>query len=90
MYEGPVQDLIDELGKLPKKAFLNREGAFVKFDGDFKGVGAAEARKDFRLLGIVQEAPEFTLFVKMTGPKELVEKNEAAFDQFCQSVTIKR
>lgn len=80
----------DELGKLPKKAFLNREGAFVKFDGDFKGVGAAEARKDFRLLGIVQEAPEFTLFVKMTGPRALVEKNEAAFDQFCQSVTIKR
>lgn len=80
----------DELAKLPKKTFLNRESAFVKFDGDFKGFGAAEPQKDFRLLGIVQEAPEFTLFVKLTGPKDLVEKNEAAFDQFCQSVTIKR
>lgn len=80
----------DELTKLPKKPFLNRDSTFVKFDGDFKGVGATEARKGYQLLGLVQEAPEFTLFVKMTGPKEVIEKNEAAFDQFCQSISIKR
>ena len=80
----------DELGKLPKKSFLNREAAFVKFDGDFKGVGATEARTGYRLIGLVQEAPEFTLFIKMTGPKDVVEKNEAAFEKFCQSISIKR
>lgn len=80
----------EELANLPKKNFLNRESTFVSFDGDFKAVGAAEATKNFRLVGLVQPAPEFTLFVKMTGPKELIEKNEAAFDQFIQSISVKR
>jgi hypothetical protein len=79
----------EELQKLPTKKFLNRDSTFVTFDGDFKAVGAAEAAKGYRLLGVVQVAPEFTLFVKMTGPKELVEKNLAAFDQFCESISIK-
>jgi hypothetical protein len=80
----------DELAKLPKKPFLNREASYVAFDGDFKRVGATEATKGYRLVGLVQPAPEFTLFVKMTGPKELVEKNAAAFEQFIQSISIKR
>ncbi len=79
----------EELQKLPAKKFLNRDSTFVTFDGDFKAVGAPEAAKGYRLLGVVQVAPEFTLFVKMTGPKETVEKNVAAFDQFCQSISIK-
>lgn len=80
----------EELAQLPKKIFLGRETVFVRFDGDFKGVGAEEAAKSYRLLGLVMPAPEMTLFVKLTGPKDLVAANEAAFDQFCQSVSIKR
>lgn len=81
----------DDLAKLPVKKFLGRDATFVSFEGDFKGMGtAAEAKKGYRLLGLVQAAPEFTLFVKMTGPKELVTANEAAFDQFCQSISVKR
>ncbi|MFZ4767720.1 MAG: hypothetical protein ACOYMN_22465 [Roseimicrobium sp.] len=80
----------EELAKLPTKKFLGRDAAFVAFDGDFKGMGATEALKGYRLLGVVQQAPEFTLFVKMTGPKELVSANEAAFDAFCQSISIRR
>jgi hypothetical protein len=80
----------EELAKLPKKSFLNREATFVNFDGDFKPVGAVEATKGFRLVGLVQAAPEFTLFVKMTGPKDLIAKNEVAFDQFVQSISLKR
>jgi hypothetical protein len=78
----------EELGKLPKKAFLGREATFVAFDGDFKGMGAAETKTGYRLVGLVQPAPEFTLFVKMTGPKDLVTANEAAFEQFCQSISV--
>lgn len=81
---------LEELGKLPTRKFLNRDAAYVAFDGDFKGMGATEAKKGYRLLGMVQQAPEFTLFVKMTGPKELVTANEAAFAEFCQSISIKR
>jgi len=81
----------EELANLPKKPFLGRDSVFVDFEGDFKGMGAAaDALKGYRLLGLVQPAPEFTLFVKMTGPKELVAQNQAAFEQFCQSISIKR
>lgn len=81
----------EDLSKLPIRPFLGREATYVAFDGDFKGMGsAADAKSGYRLLGLVQAAPEFTLFVKMTGPKELVAQNEAAFDQFCQSISVKR
>lgn len=80
----------DELSKLPVRKFLGRDATFVSFEGDFKGMGSTEAKTGYRLLGLVQAAPEFTLFVKMTGPKELVTANEAAFDQFCQSISVKR
>ena len=80
----------EELAKLPIRSFLGREATYVSFEGDFKGMGAAESKSGYRLLGLVQPAPEFTLFVKMTGPKELVTANEAAFDVFCQSISVKR
>lgn len=80
----------EELSKLPTKSFLNREATYVKFDGDFKRMGAAEAAKGYRLVGLVQAAPEFTIFVKMTGPKDLVARNEAAFDEFVRSISVKR
>lgn len=79
-----------ELAALPKKTFVGRDATFVAFDGDFKGVGAESAATGYRMLGLVQEAPEFTLFVKLTGPKDLVVKNEAAFDQFASSISLKR
>lgn len=80
----------EELAALPKKTFVGRDATFVAFDGDFKAVGAETASQDFRMLGLVQEAPEFTLFVKMTGPRELVLQNEAAFEKFASSITLRR
>ena len=71
-------------------SLFGRDSTFVSFDGDFKGMGAEDAKKNYRLLGLVQPTPQFTLFVKLTGPKDLVAANEAAFDQFCQSIDIKR
>jgi hypothetical protein len=84
----PMTD--EELGKLPKRTFLGREATYVSFEGDFKGMGAAEAKTGYRLIGLVQPAPEFTLFVKMTGPKDLVTANEVAFEQFSQSISVSR
>jgi hypothetical protein len=80
----------EEFAKLTSKKLFGRDSTFVSFDGDFKGMGAEAAKKGYRLLGLVQPTPQFTLFVKMTGPKDLVAANEAAFDQFCQSIDIKR
>jgi len=76
----------EEIGKLEKRPFVGRDAVLAAFDGDFKGVGAAEAKKGYRLVGIIHQAPQVTIFVKMIGPKALVEANMPAFDKFCASI----
>lgn len=76
----------EEIAALPKKPFFNRDATFVAFDGDFKGFGAEAAKTGYRLLGLIHSAEQATIFVKLTGPKALVEQNAAAFDAFCQSI----
>lgn len=81
----------EEIDKLPRKNFLGGPAHFVSVDGDFKGMGdAASAKSGYRLLGLIHQAQELTLFIKMTGPKELVEQNAAAFEAFCQSVQFRK
>lgn len=80
----------EEIAQLPKKPLLGREATYVELDGDYKNVGAAQASKNFRLVGLILAAPQATLFVKMTGPKELVEKNMPAFEEFVQSISPTR
>ena len=76
----------EEIANLPKKPFFNRDATFVAFDGDFKGFGAEAAKTGYRMLGLIHSAEQATIFVKLTGPKALVEQNAAAFDAFCQSI----
>lgn len=76
----------DEIAKLTKKPFFNRDATFIAFDGDFKGFGATEAKTGQRLLGLIHSAEQATIFVKLTGPKALVDQHAAAFDTFCQSI----
>jgi hypothetical protein len=80
----------DDIEKLPKKPLLNREATFVTLDGDYKNVGAQAALKGYRLVGLILAAPQATLFVKMTGPKDLVEKNMPAFEEFVSSISPAR
>lgn len=76
----------EEIAKLPTKPFFNRQATFVAFDGDFKSFGAETARTGYRMLGLIHSADQATIFVKLTGPKALVEQNAAAFEAFCLSV----
>jgi hypothetical protein len=81
----------EELEKLPRKKLMGADCYFATLDGDFKGMGdAANAKKDYRMLGLIQAAPELTIFVKMTGPKALVESQQAAFDAFTSSVQFRK
>lgn len=79
----------EEIAKLPKKPLFKRDGVYAEFDGDYKGVGMTEASKGYRLAGVIHSAEQATIFVKMIGPKALVEANTAAFDQFCLSINPK-
>lgn len=76
----------EDIEKLEKKPFFNKDATYVAFDGDFKSFGAEQAQTGYRLLGLIHSAKEATIFVKLTGPKALVEQNTSAFDAFCQSI----
>lgn len=80
----------EEIAALPKKSLLGQEATYVDFEGDFTNIGSAGALKGYRLVGLIHQAPAFSLFVKMTGPKELVEANLAAFEEFANSISLKR
>lgn len=79
----------EEIAKLPKKPLFKRDGVYAAFDGDYKGVGMTEPQKGYRLAGVIHSAEQATIFVKMIGPKALVQANGAAFDQFCESISPK-
>ena len=79
----------EDLTKLPQKTLMGIQGVYVTVDGAYTNVGAAEAKPDHRLQGIVASLGEAGLFVKMVGPKALVEANTAAFDQFVASLKLR-
>ncbi|MEN3940864.1 hypothetical protein WJU23_06200 [Prosthecobacter sp. SYSU 5D2] len=79
----------EEMAKLPQKTLMGIQGVFVTVDGAYTNVGETEARPDHRMLGIVAALGEAGLFVKMVGPKELVEANTPAFDQFVSSLSLR-
>lgn len=81
----------EEIAALPKRILMGIEGVFLKLDGAYTNVGAAEAVPDQRLIGVIAElgATEMGLFVKMVGPKALVEANETAFDEFVSSLRLR-
>lgn len=52
------------------------------------GGGAAPAKKDnYELLGAIVEAPQGSVFFKLTGPQKTVESARVAFDKMLKSIT---
>lgn len=78
-----------EVAALPKRVLMGIEGVFVTLDGSYTNVGSAESTADQRLMGVIAALGEVGLFVKMVGPKELVVANEAAFNQFVESLRLR-
>jgi hypothetical protein len=82
----PLSD--EEVFALPKKKLFGQPATFMSVDGDFTGMGASGAQKDYRLLGVILSADTGAIFVKMTGPRKLVEANAAQFDEFVSSLNV--
>lgn len=77
-----------EVEALEQRTLLGAPATYVDLAGDFKGVGEAESRPDYRMIGLIQEHSGFMFFVKMTGPAALVTAEEPAFRQFTGSLTL--
>jgi hypothetical protein len=75
------------LEALEKHALLGQEALVVDLEGEFSGMDGATV-SDARLLGLILAVPVGTLFVKMTGPGELLEAERARFFEFCDSIRL--
>lgn len=78
----------EEVDALPEKPLFGQPAKYIEIDGAFSGMGAAEAKPDYRMLGLILTSDAGAVFVKMTGPKSLVEENTEEFDAFTQSIDV--
>lgn len=66
---------------------LGGQAVLVAIDGHYRGMGEADLA-DARMVGVILPAPKFTLFAKMTGPRELVIEQTPAFESWCASLAL--
>lgn len=79
----------EEVSALPTRPLFGQPARFVSVDGTFSpGMGSNQTFPDYRLIGLILAGEAGAVFVKMTGPKALVEQNGAAFDQFVSSLDV--
>ncbi|MHC5209320.1 MAG: hypothetical protein ACYTG2_01210 [Planctomycetota bacterium] len=76
-----------EAEELPEIPLLGVPAKFVDLEGAYSGMGD-EARPGWRLLGVVLVRDDAAIFVKMTGPKDLVESERDRFFDLCASLRI--
>lgn len=73
-----------ELRRIP---MLGGEGIMVQASGGRFTGQAGEAVRSAMLLGVVLERPSESVFVKMTGPADVVQKHVESFVAFCESLS---
>lgn len=75
-----------EIIALPKKPMFGLQGTFVDIAGTFSGMGGGPVRENYRMLGVIVSSDAGAVFVKLTGPADLVAANQTQFDAFCASL----
>jgi hypothetical protein len=73
------------LDALPTLRVAGREARLVEARGTFTGMGGGTTA-DAALLGVVCPLEESVLFVKMTGPLDVVARERDRFLSFCESL----
>ena len=85
MGEGPLSAA--EVEALPRVMLLGRDAYLLELEGPFRGMGTA-VRTDWALRGAILGSDSFTIFVKFTGPREVVAREGQAFKVFCASIAL--
>lgn len=76
-----------ELAALPTMTLLGAPAALVEFEGVYSGM-SGEPRPGWKLIGLVLARERFTVFLKMTGPVQVVDAERPAFAAFAASVRV--
>ena len=74
------------MAELPTLPVLGQDALLVEFEGAYTGMGGADAKEGYGLLGIILEDQGNAVFVKMTGPAEVVRREKDHFIAYCQSL----
>ncbi len=77
----------EALAKLPRTKLLQREAVTIELDGTFTGMSAAPL-ENARMVGAIAALPAVTLFLKMTGPRDVVGRERAGFDKVLTSLRL--
>jgi len=76
-----------EVEALPRVNLLGRDAYLLELEGAYRGMGT-EVRDGWALRGAILGSDRFTIFVKFTGPLEVVRLQRDAFDAFCASIGL--
>lgn len=76
----------DEIAALPSVIIMGYPAKILNFVGEFKGMGAAAAIPDYRLIGSIIQTPEALITIKMTGPNEKLMPQLNQFATFVDSL----
>jgi len=79
----------EEFAALPRKSLLGMDAVYVEFEGTYTGMSGDQNEAGFKLAGLILPLNDRGVFVKMLGPKAVVNEELDAFDAFCQSLTIR-
>lgn len=78
-----------EINTLPRHTLLGQEAVYIVMDGDFTGMGGAQGKTDYQLVGLARIAPDAAYFVKMVGPREEIEGEKVNLIRFASSLRKK-
>ncbi len=80
----------EELEALPKRELLGAEAIYVEFEGLYTGMSGDQSEPDYKLLGLILPLNNSGMFIKMLGPRDLIEQESGNFDAFCASFRIRQ
>ncbi len=79
----------DAIDALPKESFLGLQATRVDLEGTYGGMRGDLNLASARMLGLVVSLPKAAVFLKMTGPKDVVTAEEANFEAVAKSLRAK-
>ncbi len=78
----------DAIAALPKTLLFGLNATRVEATGPFSDSMGGGEIADGALIGLIVKQDDVTLFIKMVGPKEVVQQEKANFDGFVASLAL--
>lgn len=76
----------EDVAALPSMFIMGSPAKVLNIKGDFKGMGATDAKENYRIIGALIQTPEALVTVKMIGPDEKLRPQLAKFAEFLESL----